>query len=546
MYFHASAFYFTGSWHFAIRDGLKAMAISRCALQPRPGAGVVLASIAQNAGMTQSRALSAAVQFAAMFVSLDGSQPYQELELCIQHDGTVRVTPQSAQALAKRKSQKWHSVVGSSKVTSLEAGDQLISVGHRTVADIFAGAVDDRQRVEALVYALADLPDPQALKFQRDAGERREDDYDDVVCSMKVGQRVLKLRTAACAHAQARCVQLQHVSESAAASPSAQPASATTGSASGSMQRTAQSLEKWSTFSRVEAVAVAAPAVEFAQARRAWREDGVMRGRITGRFTGKYSGVLELGAGKLFVRMFFHDMDPNAVQVCDTSTQAAVAGYLDRATASLVTESLREGCAVSVEYVGSCERTDSVRLMCVPPVGFIPDGAACYGVQYVAPAGSRASARPAAPVQRYGTVSGVGAGDRASQAKRGASADARASAARGKRQRHGSEDAEDAERLADDDAARVRRCAGSTAAPFGFSSVADDELAKAYVREAFPNTDAVSVGSVVMALFNETDGWYRAEVTDVRRGNPPFGVKWTADNKTAWVSFDMIGRLPCS
>ena len=185
---------------------MKAMAISRCALQPRPGAGVVLASIAQNAGMTQSRALSAAVQFAATFVSLDGSQPYQELELFIQHDATVRVTPQSAQALAKRKSQKWHSVVGSPKVTSLEAGDQLISVGHRTVADIFAGAVDDRQRVEALVYALADLPDPQALKFQRDAGERREDDYDDVVCSMKVGQRVLKLRTAACAHAQARCV----------------------------------------------------------------------------------------------------------------------------------------------------------------------------------------------------------------------------------------------------------------------------------------------------------------------------------------------------
>ena len=58
--------------------------------------------------------------------------------------------------------------------------------------------------------------------------------------------------------------------------------------------------------------------------------------------------------------------------------------------------------------------------------------------------------------------------------------------------------------------------------------------------------DEVAVGTVVMALYNDTDGWYRAEVTDLRLGSMPFGVKWLADGKPAWLSFDMIRKLPCA
>jgi hypothetical protein len=225
-----------------------------------------------------------------------------------------------------------------------------------------------------------------------------------------------------------------------------------------------------------------------------WQTLLVTTAMVKGRcFANKYPGNLVRGRGQLMLEPHAHPSDPNALQVLDCSTSASslclpCAGYVDRDTAAFVSESIKSGADVEVEYVGSLtdERgtgVDMLRLLCAPP--------------------------PPAPLR---------------------------SSASKKRTRTASET---------NPAAPVSSVCSPqpvAALPLAVAAVSVSvplPAALAYVRVPL---DDVSIGDDVMGHWSDLDGWFPGVVESIdRRRAHPYRVQYSEDFNYQWLSDAMIG-----
>ena len=225
-----------------------------------------------------------------------------------------------------------------------------------------------------------------------------------------------------------------------------------------------------------------------------WQTLLVTTAMVKGRcVVNKYPGNLVRGRGQLMLEPHAHPSDPNALQVLDCSTSASplslpCAGYVDRDTAAFVSESIKSGADVEVEYVGSLtdERgtgIDMLRLLCAPP--------------------------PPAPL--------------------------RSSASR-KRTRTASETHPVAP------VSSVCSPQPVAALPLAVPAVSASvplPAALAYVRVAL---DDVSIGDEVMGHWSDLSGWFPGVVESIdRRRVHPYRIQYTEDFKYQWLSDAMIG-----